>query len=88
MMLVPSKNIPMKNPFKKERSNTIVWIAAGVAGALAAGAGIWFYLRGRDAAEREAQRREHATDYLQAKRQKKKKQRTDISELKSIVNHD
>ncbi|MGV8878648.1 MAG: hypothetical protein ACOH2A_06415 [Sphingobacteriaceae bacterium] len=78
----------MKNPFKKERSNTVVWIAAGVAGALAASAGIWFYLRGKAAAEREAQRRKHATDYLQAKHLKKKKQRTDISELKSLVNHE
>lgn len=57
-----------------------------VAGALAAGAGIWFYLRGRRAAEAEAYRHEHAQDYL--KRKQKKRHKTDVSELAGVVNHE
>ena len=40
----------MKNPFIKE-NNTALWIGAVVTGAVAAAAGIWFYLRGKRAAE-------------------------------------
>jgi uncharacterized protein HemX len=74
----------MKNPFKKE-SNSQVLIAAGIAGALAAGAGILYYLRAKRAAEAEAYRHEHAQDYLDKKQPKKKKHKTDVSELSEII---
>jgi uncharacterized protein HemX len=76
----------MKKIFVKE-SQTALWIGAAVVGALAAGAGIWFYLRGKRAAEEEAYRREHAQDYLKGKSKKKKKQKTAPHELEGIVNH-
>lgn len=72
----------MKNPFKSE-DNTGLIVGAIVAGALAAGAGIWFYLRGKRAAEAEAYRQEHAKDYLKAKDKKKKKHKTDVHELEN-----
>jgi hypothetical protein len=77
----------MKNPFNKENHSGLI-IGAIAAGALAAGAGIWFYLRGKRAAEDEAYRHEHAQDYLKAKQKKKKKHRTGISDLAGIVNHE
>ncbi|MDR6945088.1 hypothetical protein [Mucilaginibacter pocheonensis] len=71
----------MKNPFKKE-DHTWLWIAASITGALAAGAGIWFYLHGKRVATMTAYHKEHAQDYLNTKRsKKKKKQRTDLHEL-------
>lgn len=76
----------MKNPFHKE-NNTGLIVGAIVAGALAAGAGIWFYLRGKRAAEAEAYRLEHAQDYLKKKFKKKKKHKTDVNELEGIVQH-
>lgn len=77
----------MKNPFKKEDHSALI-IGAIVAGALAAGAGIWFYLRGKRAAEAEAYRHDHAQDYLKAKQKKKKKHKTDVSDLAGVVNHE
>ncbi|NCD69137.1 hypothetical protein [Mucilaginibacter agri] len=76
----------MKNPFHKE-NNTGIIVGAIVAGALAAGAGIWFYLRGKRAAEAEAYRHEHAQDYLKNKQKKKKKHKTGLDELEDIVQH-
>lgn len=76
----------MKNQFSKEDHSGLV-IGAIIAGALAAGAGIWFYLRGKRAAEDEAYRHEHAQDYLAAKHMKKKKQKTDVSDLNDVVHH-
>jgi uncharacterized protein HemX len=76
----------MKNLFRKEH-HTGLWIAAAVTGALAAGAGIWFYLRGKRAAQEEAYRLEHAQDYLQSKHQKKKKHKTDVKDLAAVVHH-
>ena len=75
----------MKNPFNKEDHSGLI-IGAIVAGALAAGAGIWFYLRGKRAAEAEAYRLEHAQDYLKKKQKKKKK--TGLNELEDIVHHE
>jgi uncharacterized protein HemX len=77
----------MENPFKKEDRSGLI-IGAIVAGALAAGAGIWFYLRGKRAAEAEAYRHGHAQDYLKAKQKKKKKHKTDVSDLAGVVNHE
>lgn len=76
----------MKKIFLKE-DRTTLYISAVVIGALAAGAGIWFYLRGKRAAEEEADRHEHAQDYLKAKQKKKKKHKTDLHELEEIVKH-
>ncbi|UOE52497.1 hypothetical protein MTO98_15585 [Mucilaginibacter sp. SMC90] len=76
----------MKNPFHKE-NNTGIIVGAIVAGALAAGAGIWFYLRGKRAAEAEAYRLEHARDYLAEKQHKKQKHKTDVHDLAAIVSH-
>jgi len=76
----------MKNPFNKEDHSGLI-IGAIVAGALAAGAGIWFYLRGKRAAEQEAYRHEHAQDYLAGKHKKKKKHKTDVSNLADVVHH-
>ena len=76
----------MKNPFNKEDHSGLI-IGAIVAGALAAGAGIWFYLRGKRAAEAEAYRLEHAQDYLKKKQKKKKKYKTGLNELEDIVQH-
>jgi uncharacterized protein HemX len=75
----------MKNPFKKE-DNTALWITTAITGALAAGAGVWFYLRGKRAAEREAYRLEHAQDYLKVDHPKKK-HKTDVHELANIIHH-
>jgi uncharacterized protein HemX len=75
----------MKNPFNKEDHSGLI-IGAIVAGALAAGAGFWFYLQGKRAAE-QAYRHEHAQDYLKAKEKKKKKHKTDVSELAAVVHH-
>jgi len=77
----------MKNPFNKEDHSGLI-VGAIVAGALAAGAGIWFYLRGKRAAEEEAYRHEHAQDYLKTKQKKKKKHKTDVSDLAGIVSHE
>jgi uncharacterized protein HemX len=77
----------MKNPFNKEDHSALI-IGAIVSGALAAGAGIWFYLRGKRAAEAEAYRLEHAQDYLKAKQKKKKKNKSDVSDLAGLVNHE
>jgi hypothetical protein len=77
----------MKNPFNKEDDSALI-IGAIVAGALADGAGIWFYLRGKRAAEAEAYRLEHAQDYLKAKQKQKKKHKTDVSDLAGVVNHE
>ncbi|MDO3645244.1 hypothetical protein [Mucilaginibacter sp. L3T2-6] len=76
----------MKKLFGKE-DHTALWIGAAVAGALAAAAGIWFYLRGKRAAEAEAYRHEHAQDYLKGKQKKKKKHKTAVDELEDIVHH-
>ena len=76
----------MKNPFKNDDHSGLI-IGAIVAGALAAGAGIWFYLRGRRMGEAEAYRLEHAGDYLAGKKKKKKKSKTDVSELAGVVHH-
>lgn len=76
----------MKNPFNK-KDNTMLYIAAAITGALAAGAGIWFYLRGKRAAEAEAYRLDHAQDYLRAKKKIMKKHKTDISKLGDFVHH-
>jgi hypothetical protein len=75
----------MKNPFIRE-NNTGTLIAAAVGVVAAAGAGIWFYLRERRLAALEADRHEHALDYLGAKHPKKKL-RTDVSDLGDIVHH-
>jgi uncharacterized protein HemX len=76
----------MKKLFVKTDRSTI-WIGAAVAGALAAGAGIWFYLQGKRAAAQEATAAEHAQDYLKEKRKKLKKHKTDVHELAEIVHH-
>ena len=76
----------MKNPFKEE-DHTTLWIAAALTGALAAGAGVWFYLRGKRAAADEAYRLEHARDYLAEKQHKKQKHKTDVHDLAAIVSH-
>jgi hypothetical protein len=76
----------MKKLFVKE-DNTGLWVAAAISGAIAAGVGIWFYIRGKRAAELEAERLAHAQDYLGERRPKKKKHKTDISELGDIVHH-
>jgi hypothetical protein len=76
----------MKNPFNKEDHSSLI-TGAIVAGALAAAAaGIWFYLRGKRAAEAEAYRHEHVQDYLK-KKQKKKKHKTDLNHLEDLVHH-
>lgn len=76
----------MKNPFLKE-DHTALWIAAAVTGGLAACAGIWFYLHGKQAAAVEAEL-EYAQDYLKDKFSKKKKKiKTDLHELEDIVHH-
>ena len=77
----------MNNPFKKEGHSGII-IGAIIAGALAAGAGIWYYIRGKRAAEAEAYRHEHAQDYLKEKKKNKMaKTKTDVHDLEDIVNH-
>lgn len=74
----------MKKLFNKE-DHSAIWIGAAIAGALAAGAGIWFYLQGKRAAVLEAQAAEHAQDYLKHKHKKKKKHKTDVHDLEDIV---
>jgi uncharacterized protein HemX len=86
-VLVDIEKAAMKNPFNKEDHSALI-IGAIVAGALAAGIGIWFYLRGKLAAEAEAYRLEHAQDYQKAKQKKKKKHKTDVSDLAGVVNHE
>jgi hypothetical protein len=76
----------MKNLFVKE-NHTRLWITVSITGALAVGAGIWFYLRGKRAAELEASRKELARDYLEDRHFKKKKHKTDVSELGNLVHH-
>jgi uncharacterized protein HemX len=84
--LLEFKSICMKNPFQKE-DHTALWIGAAVTGALAAAAGIWFYLRGKRAAEEESYRHEHAQDYLKDKKKNKKKHKSDVDELVNLVTH-
>lgn len=81
------KTAAMKNPFNKKDNSGLI-LGAIVAGALAAGAGIWFYLRGKRAAEAEAYRLEHAQDYLKKKQKKKKKHKTGLNELENIIHHE
>jgi uncharacterized protein HemX len=81
---VQSQTASMKNPFNKENNSGLI-IGAIVAGTLAAGAGIWFYLRGKRAAEAAAYHREHAQDYLKKKQKKKKKHRSDINDLENVI---
>ena len=77
----------MKNPFSNE-SNSLAFIAAGAAGIAAAGAGIWYYIKERRAAQLQAAYvHEHAQDYLDAKHPHKHKQRTDVNELADILHH-
>jgi hypothetical protein len=80
------KTTNMKNPFIKD-DNTLSWIAAGVGSVVAAGAGVWYYLRSRRLAAEEAYRHEHAQDYLQEKHPMMKKHKTDVSELGDLVHH-
>ena len=77
----------MKNFFNKN-NHTALWIGAGITGALAAGAGILYYLRGRRPAESKTDGNEHAQDYLDAKHPKKKKQKTDTQELVHLIHHE
>lgn len=76
----------MKNPFNKQDHSGLI-IGAIIMGALAAGAGIWFYLRGKRDAEENTYNYDHAQDYLEGKHKKKKKHKTDVSELGDIVHH-
>ena len=72
-----------KLSIKADRS--AIWLGAALAGALAAGAGIWFYLQGKRAAREAAAAAEHAQDYLKGKKKKKKKYKTDVHELAELV---
>ena len=76
----------MKKTFIKTDRSTI-WIGAAVAGTLAAGAGIWFYLQGKRAAALEATAAEHAQDYQKGRKKKLKKHKTDVHELAEIAQH-
>jgi hypothetical protein len=81
------KNNAMKNPFKKhDSSNKLI---AGLAlGAIFAGAITYLYIKRKadiDAAA--AELKEHAQDYLENKKKKAKKLKTDVSELADIVQH-
>jgi len=81
------KDKAMKNLFIKENNN-LSWIAAGAVGIAAAGAGIWYYIKDRRAAQQAADyAHEHAGDYLEAKHPHKRKQRTDVHDLENIVHH-
>jgi hypothetical protein len=73
----------MKNLFKQE-DHTGLWLAAAITGALAAGAGIWFYLRGKRAAEQDVYRLGHVQDYLTKKSEKKIIHKSDINDLAAI----
>ncbi|PWK73792.1 hypothetical protein LX99_04178 [Mucilaginibacter oryzae] len=75
----------MKNPFAKKH-DTGFWIATALTGALAAGAAVWFYLRGKKLAEDQAGL-EHPQDYLELKHPKKKKHKTDVHDLADLVHH-
>lgn len=75
----------MKNPFNKE-DHSIPLIGAVVAGALATGTGIWFYLR-RKINAKAAYRYEHAQDYLKNKHPKGKKHKSDVNDLQVLVHH-
>jgi len=76
----------MKNPFVKD-SNIGGWLAAGIAGTVAAGTGVWYYLRNRRLAAQEAYRLEHAQDYLKERDHPKPKQTTDLHDLAKLVHH-
>jgi hypothetical protein len=73
----------MKNPFIKS-NNSGVWIATLVLSAIAAGAITYYYKKNGSSAITE-EVNEHATDYLKAKAPKKRKQKTDLHDLQSIV---
>lgn len=75
----------MRNPFT-QKHGTGLWIATAVTGALVAGAGIWFYFRGRKLSGDQAGL-EHKQDYLKAKHLQKKKHKTDVHDLAQLVNH-
>lgn len=76
----------MKNLFQNNEISPVV-IGAAVAGVLAAGTGLWYYLnRMRTAAVDAAYQHEHAQDYLQAMHPMKRKQKTDVSDLPGLVN--
>jgi len=77
----------MKNLFQNNEISPIV-VGAAVAGVLAAGTSLWYYLsRMRATALDAAYQHEHAQDYLGAMHPKKRKQKTDVGELTGLVNH-
>jgi uncharacterized protein HemX len=76
----------MKNPFIKNESGSKNIVAALIIGAVAAGAIVYFYYnRKKELANSAAQAMGNATDYLKTKHSKKKKHKTNVNELTSLV---
>ncbi len=71
----------MKNPFIKQ-SNSGLWIAAAITGAVAAGAAAWYYIKRAAKPLHE----EHALDYLKPAPALHKK-KTDVHDLHTIATH-
>lgn len=75
----------MKNLFQNNEISPLV-VGAAVAGVLAAGTGLWYYLsRMRTAALAADYQHEHAQDYLQAARPRQRKQKSDVGDLPGLV---
>jgi len=76
----------MKNLFQHNEISPLV-VGAAVAGVLAAGTGLWYYLsRMRTAALDAAYQHEHAQDYLQAQHSRQRKHKSDVGDLPGLVN--
>ena len=76
----------MKNLFQNNEISPLV-VGAAVAGVLAAGTGLWYYLsRMRTAALAADYQHEHAQDYLQASQPRPLKHKSDVGDLPGLAN--
>ena len=84
-MLLVLKIYIMKNLFQNNEISPLV-VGAAVAGVLAAGTGLWYYLsRMRTAALNAAHQHEHAQDYLQAMHPGQRKHKSNAGDLPGLV---
>jgi len=85
-LLLVLKTHVMKNLFQNNEISPLV-VGAAVAGVLAAGTGLWYYLsRMRTAALAANYQHEHAHDYLDARQPRQVKHKSNVGDLPGLVN--